>query len=606
MFDASTSDAGTPPPLLMAAGPVLIFGGNYSNLQASLALLDAARAHGIAPDHIICTGDIVAYGADPQPCVDLIRAHGIASVMGNCEEQLAADANECGCGFTPGSSCDVLAGAWFSYARRHLDDDAKRWMATLPRRIDLAIGTRRLAIVHGAPSRINRFVFGSDPDEMLADEIARTGCDGVIAGHCGLGFTRTIGQHLWHNVGGARLWHNAGAIGLPANDGTPRGWYSVLTPEGDGFTITTHPLTYDHSAAAGAMRAAGLPVDYAIALETGIWPSLDILPLPERASTAQPQTPATLRLPGAVPLEPSPPASSPAPDARVILECLETLWFNTGTLCNLACTGCYIESTPRNDRLAYLSLAECHRLLDEARDTDLPLREIGFTGGEPFMNPDIIAMLDATLSRGYRTLVLTNAMRPMQRHFAALRRLRATYGAQLALRVSLDHFTEAGHNTLRGAGAWQPALAGMHDLFGAGFAPSVAARFDPEHEDEAVTRAGFAARFAAEGFAIDAHDPAHLVLFPEMSTPHTVPGVSAAAWAALAPRGADAMCRNLRMVVQRKGAARASIVACTLLPYEPRFELGDTLAAAARPVTLDHPHCARFCVFGASSCMSAR
>jgi predicted phosphodiesterase len=580
------------PPLLTATGPVLIFGGNYSNLQASLALLDAARAHGIAPDHIVCTGDIIAYGADPQPCVDLIRTHSIASVMGNCEEQLVNDAPDCGCGFAPGSSCDVLAGAWFSHARRHLDDSAKRWMATLPRRIDLAIGTRRLAIVHGAPSRINRFVFGSDPDPILAEEIARTGCDGVIAGHCGLGFTRMIGEHLWHN---------AGAIGLPANDGTPRGWYSVLTPEDDGFTITTHPLAYDHRAAAGAMRAAGLPVDYVIALETGIWPSLDILPLPERASTAQKQTPATLRLPGAVPPEPSPPA-----DARVRLERLETLWFNTGTLCNLACTGCYIESSPRNDRLAYLSLDECRRLLDEARDADLPLREIGFTGGEPFMNPDIIAMLEIALGRGYRTLVLTNAMRPMQRHFAALRRLRATYGAQLALRVSLDHFTAAGHDALRGAGAWQPALAGLRDLFDAGFAPSIAARFDPAHEDEATTRAGFAARFAAEGFAIDAYDPAHLVLFPEMSTPHKIPGVSAAAWAALAPRGADAMCRTSRMVVQRKGAARASIVACTLLPYEPRFELGDTLAAAGRPVTLDHPHCARFCVFGASSCTSAR
>lgn len=597
MFDAIMFDAGTSPPLLTAAGPVLIFGGNYSNLQASLALLDAARGHGIAPDHIICTGDIIAYGADPQPCVDLIRAHGVATVMGNCEEQLAVDAQDCGCGFTPGSSCDVLAGAWFSYARRHLDDSAKRWMASLPRRIDLAIGTRRLAIVHGAPSRINRFVFGSDPDPMLADEIALAGCDGVIAGHCGLGFTRTIGE---------RLWHNAGAIGLPANDGTPRCWYSVLTPDGDGFTIATHPLAYDHRAAASAMRAAGLPVDYATALETGIWPSLDILPLPERANTAQPQAPATLRLPCVVPPEASPQASSPLPDARVTLERLETLWFNTGTLCNLACTGCYIESTPRNDRLAYLSLDESRRLLDEARDTNLPLREIGFTGGEPFMNPDIIAMLEIALGRGYRTLVLTNAMRPMQRHFEMLHRLRIAHGAQMALRVSLDHFTEAGHNALRGVGAWQPALAGLRSLFGAGFEPSVAARFDPAREDEAVTRVGFAALFAAEGIAIDAHDPAHLVLFPEMSTPHGVTGVSAAAWAALAPRGADAMCRNSRMVVQRKGAARASIVACTLLPYEPRFELGDTLAAAARPVTLDHPHCARFCVFGASSCMNAR
>jgi uncharacterized radical SAM superfamily Fe-S cluster-containing enzyme len=589
MFDAITPRS---PPLMTASGPVLIFGGTYSNIQATTALFEAAHRHGIAPGQMICTGDIVAYGADPQACVDLIQAHGIATVMGNCEEQLAADAADCGCGFTPGSACDRLASAWFSYARRRLDDDAKRWMASLPRRIDLAIGGRRLAVVHGAPSQINRFIFGSDPEPMLANEISLTGCDGVIAGHCGLGFTRTAGDGIWHNTG---------AIGLPANDGTPRGWYSVLTPAADGFTIATHPLVYNHTAAAAAIRRAQLPSDYADALETGLWPNFDILPLPERSITALAQAPVIIHVPGRVP-----PAATAPVDAQVTLDRLETLWFNTGTLCNLACDGCYIESTPRNDRLAYLEPSEFERIVDEARDAGTALSEIGFTGGEPFMNPDIIAMIDGALDCGYRALVLTNAMRPMQRHFDALCRLRAAHGDRLALRVSLDHFTQIGHELLRGEKAWPPALAGLRALFTAGFTPSVAARFDPAVEDENATRAGFADLFAAEGFAIDASNPDHLVLFPEMTTPHDIEGVSAVAWAALALRGADAMCRTSRMVVQRKGAVRASVVACTLLPYEPRFELGDTLAAAARAITLDHPHCARFCVFGASSCMSAR
>jgi len=567
------------PPVITADGPVLVFGGGYSNLQATTALLEAANHHGIPPSRIICTGDSVAYGADPQACTDLLRAAGIATVMGNCEEQLAADALDCGCGFAPGSACDRLSAAWFTYARTRLPLEAKRWMASLPRRIDLIIGGKRLAIVHGAPSRINRFVYASDPDALFAAEIGLTGCDGVIAGHCGLGFTRTIGE---------KLWHNAGVIGLPANDGTPRGWYSILTPAGDGFSLTPHPLSYDHKAAAAAMRRANLPEEYAAALETGIWPSLDSLPLPERAMTATPR-----------------PAPPPAPDAVVALERLETLWFNTGTLCNLACQGCYIESSPRNDRLAYFPLAEFNRLLEEASATQ-SLREIGFTGGEPFMNPDILEMIEGALRRGHRALVLTNAMLPMQHHFPALAGLHAAFGAHLAVRVSLDHFTQAGHEALRGPRTWEPALAGLRALFASGFAPSVAARFDPALEDEATTRTGFAALFAAEAFNIDAFNPDHLVLFAEMGKASSVPGVSAAAWAALRPRGADAMCRTARMAVQRKGAAQASIVACTLLAYEPRFELGITLAQAARGVTLDHPHCAQFCVFGASSCMSAR
>jgi predicted phosphodiesterase len=579
-------------PLITATGPVLMFGGPYSNIQATEALFDQARRLGIAPDQMVCTGDIVAYGADPQACVDLIRGHRVATVMGNCEEQLARNAPDCGCGFAAGSACDRLSAGWFGYANARVDAAAKRWMAGLPRRIDLAIGGRRLAIVHGAPSRINRFVFGSDPEAMLADEIALTGVDGVIAGHCGLGFTRMVG---------GKLWHNAGAVGLPANDGTPRGWFSVLTPHGDGFSITPMPLAFDHGAAAFAMRAAGLAEDYAGAIETGVWPNFDILPLAERAATAMPLAPATVAVPGDAPA-----AVAPLADAVVALERLETLWVNTGTLCNLACAGCYIESSPRNDRLAYIAPEILTSLLDEARDLQPDLREIGFTGGEPFMNPAIMPMLGDALDRGYRVLVLTNAMRPMQRHFDALRTLRAAHGAKLAVRVSLDHFTRAGHEALRGADSWQPALAGLRALDAAGFAPSVAARFDPALASEAEVRAGFAGLFADAGLAIDAADPAALVLFAELATEPAVAGVAAAAWQALRSRGADAMCRTARMVVQRKGESRASIVACTLLPYEARFDLGSTLAESARPVTLDHPYCAQFCVFGASSCMGAR
>ena len=80
--------------------------------------------------------------------------------------------------------------------------------------------------------------------------------------------------------------------------------------------------------------------------------------------------------------------------ASVRLAALRTLWFNTGTLCNITCRNCYIESSPRNDRLAYLSLAEVTNYLDEIARDGLPTEEIGFTGGEPFMNPEINAMLE--------------------------------------------------------------------------------------------------------------------------------------------------------------------------------------------------------------------
>ncbi|MEL7176760.1 MAG: radical SAM protein, partial [Pseudomonadota bacterium] len=98
--------------------------------------------------------------------------------------------------------------------------------------------------------------------------------------------------------------------------------------------------------------------------------------------------------------------------ASVELRNPETLWFNTGTLCNIECLNCYIESSPTNDRLVYITTAEVEDYLDQLEDRDWNVREIAFTGGEPFMNPDMIDITRASLARGYEVLILTNAMRP--------------------------------------------------------------------------------------------------------------------------------------------------------------------------------------------------
>ena len=259
---------------VVADGPVLCFGGPYSNVQALRAVLGEAGRLGIPPRRVLCTGDVVAYCADPAATVDLAMASGIVVLMGNCERNLAAGAADCGCGFEPGTACDLLSRGWYAHADRQLTPAHRAWMAALPPRLVVEVGGRRLAAVHGGAEAISRFLFASAPDETLAAEIGLTGCDGVIAGHCGLPFTRV--------VDGA-LWHNPGAVGLPANDGTPRGWFSVLRPGPDGLRIEHRALGYDWASAAAAMRAAGLAEGYASALGTGLWPSLDVLPDRERA-----------------------------------------------------------------------------------------------------------------------------------------------------------------------------------------------------------------------------------------------------------------------------------------------------------------------------------
>lgn len=287
--------------------------------------------------------------------------------------------------------------------------------------------------------------------------------------------------------------------------------------------------------------------------------------------------------------------------AHVALRQLETLWFATGTLCNLACSNCYIESSPTNDALIYLTAAEVEAYLAEIAAQSLGTSEIGFTGGEPFMNPEIIAMITAALEAGHEVLVLSNAMKPLRRHEAALLALRAQYGDRLTIRVSIDHHTQALHEAERGPNSWEPMLDGLKWLSANGFSIAAAGR-RLASESEAEARAAYGALFAANGIAIDTANQARLVLFPEMDAAADTPEITEACWGILGKHPDDVMCSNSRMVVHRKGEASARVVACTLLPYDPRFDLGDTLTQAARPVALNHPHCARFCVLGGASC----
>lgn len=607
---AATADA------IAFEGPTLVFGGPYGNLEALHALFAEAARLSIPSERMICTGDVVAYCADPLATVQAIRAAGVRVIQGNCEESLAAGAPDCGCGFAPGSACDRLSSGWFAHADAVLDGEARQWMRLLPRHLQIVIGGRRLVVVHGGMTSINRFVFASTRAAVKREEIDQAAVDGIVGGHCGLPFTQIVD-------GG--LWHNSGAIGLPANDGTPRVWFSVLTAEDKGVRIEHRALDYDHATAAAKMRRAGLQ-DYATAVETGLWPSCDVLPAQEIRQRGVAIEPGSVlwkdsagrsrrRRPTLTHLWPStrrpnmnagkfkdPRRTADGEErASVPLDRLKTLWFNTGTLCNLACEHCYIESSPRNDRLVYITRGEVAAFLDEIEKEGLPTEEIGFTGGEPFLNRDMPGMMEECLSRGYRTLVLTNAMAPMARRKNDLLGLKGRLGSKLTLRVSLDHYTPERHEEERGPGTFYPTLDGLIWLARSGFDVSVAGR-TMWGEDVDAERAGYARLFAANHIPIDAYDAARLVLFPEMDAQADVPEITNACWSVLGKSPKDVMCGSSRMVVKRKGAERPSVVACTLLPYDAAFELGHTLAEGSRPVQLNHPHCAKFCVLGRASC----
>jgi predicted phosphodiesterase len=163
---------------------------------------------------------VVAYCVEPEETTAAIRAWGCHVVAGNCEEQLAAGSADCACGFEEGSECDRLAKGWYPFANERISPESRAWMAGLPATLTFNVGGLSFRVIHGGVRTINRFVFASQINE-LAEELAWAGTDVVISGHSGLPFIAKIGSRegqAWRLV-------QSGVIGMPANDGTPDGWY---------------------------------------------------------------------------------------------------------------------------------------------------------------------------------------------------------------------------------------------------------------------------------------------------------------------------------------------------------------------------------------------
>ena len=291
--------------------------------------------------------------------------------------------------------------------------------------------------------------------------------------------------------------------------------------------------------------------------------------------------------------------------AWVTLNSLDTLWFNTGTLCNLECKNCYIESSPKNDRLVYLTLQDVEPFIREIKDNNLNTKFISFTGGEPFLNPHIIEILTFCLSQGFDVLVLTNANRVLNKHKKKLIELVELYQDKLHLRVSLDHYTELIHEKERGARSFKGALEGLKWLYDNSFNISLAGRsLVDESIDDALE--GYQSLLFSNDIDLKLNINDKIVIFPEMIADENVPEITTACWDILNKTPDQQMCSTERMIVKRKGAQKAVVLPCTLIAYDEKFELGDTLMTSKSDVYLNHPYCAKFCVLGGASCSSAK
>jgi predicted phosphodiesterase len=257
-------------------GPILVFGGPYSNVQATQALFAQVKKREIARENVICTGDVVAYCGAPLATVEIVRASGCAVVAGNCEIQLAAGAMDCGCGFEDGTECDLLSAGWFAYASKHVPNPDCEWMGQCPDIISFDHRGARYAVIHGGFTNVARFIWPTSDDavfdeEWAAVEAAIDPVDHIISGHSGIPFVRetTNGR-----------WINAGVIGMPPNDQRQSTRYAMIE---DG-AVSICELEYDIEGAFADMQQVGLIQGYDKSLVSGVWPSEDVLPQDLRLS----------------------------------------------------------------------------------------------------------------------------------------------------------------------------------------------------------------------------------------------------------------------------------------------------------------------------------
>ncbi|MCY4333799.1 MAG: metallophosphoesterase family protein [Litoreibacter sp.] len=245
-------------------GDLLLFGGPYSNLQATEALFNETKH--IKRENRICTGDLVAYCADAGKTAELVLSEAGVVIAGNCEIQLAKGADDCGCGFEDGTACDLASGAWYAHASTQVAH-LRKTFAALPERVFFEHEGRRCVVIHGGASHVARFIWEIDQEDIFRQEINALGpeVDVVISGHSGIPFQKTIDDVLWVN---------AGVIGMPPHDGRATTRYVIAS----GGAFTLHELAYDFETAALRMEAVGLRQGYESGLRTGIWPSEDVLP----------------------------------------------------------------------------------------------------------------------------------------------------------------------------------------------------------------------------------------------------------------------------------------------------------------------------------------
>jgi predicted phosphodiesterase len=536
-------------------------GGPYANPHALAAMLRDARARGC--ERIFCLGDMGGFGAECDAILPLLREHGVECVAGNYDIAIARADPDCGCGYSDERD-NHFAQLMYDHTLAHTSRTFADWMGELPGELRETIGGLDVHMVHGSPLAVNDFLWESLPDDELRRRVEASGADVLLCTHTGIPWQRRIDGTLVVNVG---------AVGRPANDGRTDVWYAVLDIEDGEARAELVPVAYDWRAQAASMRAAGLPEPFAETIETGWWTTcLEVVPPSERSRgryqlyrEAIPTPQAGFEAYGVGWAGPPPDAEGERPVVPLFGSAVfpPRLWVYSNFHCNLACSYCAVASSPAARRRS-IGLARFRSLVDEAVGEGF--EELYVTGGEPFAEPDIVAMLEYASER-LPTVVLTNAMLFTGRRRRELERLAGR--ERLVLQTSLDGARPETHDLFRGAGSWRKAMDGIETARALGL-PIRAAMTETEAntgevEELRALLAGigivgddFAVRpLVKRGFAEDGMDVSEEVMVPELTVTadgvhwHPVGGDADSSPDLLVARGEVPLAEAKRLIVER-------------------------------------------------------
>jgi len=451
-----------------------ICGGTYSNPYALRAFVDRARALGA--DRLICLGDLGAYGGEPEAIWPLLTDNGIECLAGNYEVAIGGGQADCGCGYTDDAD-NTFAQVAYDYTFRNTSPGFAAWMRTLPTERREDVDGVEVHLVHGSPLAVNDFWWESLADVQHQLRIAASGADVICCTHSGLPWIRRFPR-----PGGAEtLVVNVGVLGRPANDGGRHVWFALLDVTPDGVAAELVPLEYDWPAQAASIRGAGLPEAFAQAVEDGWWTTcLEVVPPAERSrgryqlyKSAMPEFSGAPVSWADAPVV----ADDGVPTMPVFGSALfpPRLWLYTNFHCNLACDYCSVASSPQARRRS-IGAARFRELVDEAVAEGFT--ELYVTGGEPFLEPDLVDMLLYATER-LDVVCLTNAMLYRGHRLQQLARLAGR--PRLILQTSLDSATPQVHDAHRGHGSWARAMAGLDTALDLGLPVRVGMTEIPEN-----------------------------------------------------------------------------------------------------------------------------